>query len=289
MATEEISSETLNILDENRIPHYMFPEAAARAMANMAKYAWWVNRPRTKVRNFADVKKSVVKRILESAKAEKRAFLPEPEAHEVLKAYGFPVLKSQLVQSVEEAVAAATKIGFPVVLKIVSPDILHKVDVGGVKVNIKTKADVRKGYKELLADVSAHKPKANIWGVFVQKMAAKGKETIIGMNRDHHFGPIILFGLGGIYVEIFKDVSFRIAPVRELGAHRMIKQIRGYKMFEGFRGEPPSDTELVAECIQRLSQLVVDFEEIDEMDINPLIVYPQGKGAAVVDARILIK
>ena len=134
-----------------------------------------------------------------------------------------------------------------------------------------------------------NKPEAEIWGVFVQKMAAKGKEAIIGMNRDPHFGPILLFGLGGIYVELFKDVSFRIAPLRELGARRMIKQIRGYKMFEGFRGEPPSDTDAIAECLQRLSQLVIDCEEIDELDINPLIVYNEGDGAVVVDARILIK
>jgi acetyl coenzyme A synthetase (ADP forming)-like protein len=288
MATEDIS-ETLRILDEKKVPHYLFPEAAARAMSTMAEYAWWVHRPRTKVRHFEDVKKDRAKQVLNAAKKEKRSFLPEPEAHEILKAYGFPVLKSQLAEGVEEAIAAAERIGFPVVLKIVSPDILHKVDVGGVKVNIQTKADIRRAYKDIMASVKKNTPDADIWGVFVQKMAAKGKETIIGMNRDPHFGPILLFGLGGIYVELFKDVSFRIAPLRELGARRMIQQIRGYKMFEGFRGEPPSDTDAIAECLQRLSQLVIDCEEIDELDINPLIVYQEGDGAVVVDARILIK
>lgn len=288
MATEDIS-DALHILDEKKIPHYLFPEAAARAMSAMAEYAWWVHRPRTKVRTFTDLNKDRVKRIIEKAKKEGRTFLPEPEAHDILQAYGFPVLKSRLAINLEEAVSAAEKIGFPVVLKIVSPDILHKVDVGGVKINIQTKAELRRAYKELLADVKSHRPEADVWGVFVQKMAAKGKETIIGMNRDPHFGPLVLFGLGGIYVELFRDVSFRIAPVRELGAYRMIRQIRGYKMFEGFRGEPPSDTDAIAECIGRLSQLSIDFEEIDEMDMNPLIVYQKGEGATVVDARILIK
>ena len=288
MATEDIS-ETLRILDEKRVPHYLFPEAAARAMANMAEYAWWINRPRTEVRVFSDVRKERAKRVLDKAKSEGRTFLPEPEAHEVLEAYGFPVLKSHMAKNVEEAVTAAERIGFPVVLKIVSPDIVHKVDVGGVKVNVQAKAELRRTYKDLLTNVRKNKPEAEIWGVFVQKMAAQGKEAIIGMNRDPHFGPILLFGLGGIYVELFKDVSFRIAPLRELGARRMIRQIRGYKMFEGFRGEPPSDTEAIAECLQRLSQLVIECDEIDEMDVNPLIVYKEGDGAIVVDARILIK
>jgi acyl-CoA synthetase (NDP forming) len=258
-------------------------------MASLADYAWWINRPRTKVRTFTDVKKSRAKEVLRKAKEEGRKYLPEPEAHEVLKAYGFPVLKSHLATNVEEAIAAAEKIGFPVAMKIVSPDILHKVDVGGVKVNIQTKAQLRREHKNLMASVKSHKPDAEIWGVFIQKMAGKGKEAIIGMNRNPLFGPILLFGLGGVYVELFKDVSFRIAPLRELGTFRMIKQIRGYKMFDGFRGEPPSDVKSIAECLQRLSQLVIECEEIEELDINPLIVYKKGDGAAVVDARILIK
>lgn len=288
MATEDIS-ETLRILEQRGVPHYLFPEAAARAMANMAKYAWWVQRPRTQVRTFTDVDRDRAKRTLAKVKEQERTFLPETEAHEVLSAYRFPVLKSHLAKSVEEGIQAAERIGFPVVLKVVSPDIVHKVDVGGVRVNIQSKTELRREYRDLLASVKSHRPEAEIWGVLVQKMAAKGKEVIIGMNRDPLFGPLLIFGLGGIYVEVFKDVSFRIAPVRELGARRMIKQIRGYRMFEGFRGEPPSDTEAMAECIQRLSQLVIDCEQIDELDINPLIVYREGEGAVVVDARILIR
>jgi len=281
-------SEALMILDEKSIPHYKFPEAAARAMAKMSGYAQWLTRPRTEVRIFGDVDKGRVEEILATAKRGKRNFLPEPEAHEILKAYGFPVLDFRLAKNEQECVQYAKGIGYPVALKIVSPDILHKVDVGGVKLNIDNEAELKGAYVDILQNVRSVKPEANIWGVFVQKMAGKGKETIIGMNRDPHFGPLLMFGLGGVYVEALKDVTFRIAPIRELSAQRMIKDIRGYKILEGYRGEGPSDMVAIAECLGRLSQLVTDFEEIAELDINPLLVFEEGKGTKVVDARILI-
>jgi acetyltransferase len=281
-------SETIRILDEKSIPRYMFPEAAARAMANMSDYARWIRRRRTKVKVFKDVNKSKVKEIIAAAKADKRRFLPEPEAHAILKAYKFPTLDFRLATTKQECIEAAQDIGYPVVLKIVSPDILHKVDVGGVKLNIKDEVELKKAYQEIMQSVKSTKSGAKIWGVFVQKMAEKGKETIIGMNKDPHFGPLLMFGLGGVYVEAFKDVTFRIAPIRELSAQRMIREIRGYKIFEGFRGENPSDIDAVAECLERLSQLVTDFGEIEELDINPLLVFEKGKGARVIDARILI-
>jgi len=281
-------SEALMILDEKNIPHYKFPEAAARAMAKMSGYAQWLTRPRTEVRIFADVDKERVEEILARVKREKRRFLPEPEAHEVLKAYGFPVLDFRLAEDEGECIHSAKEIGYPVALKIVSPDILHKVDVGGVKLNIDNEAELKGAYVDILQNVRSVKPEANIWGVFVQKMAGKGKETIIGMNRDPHFGPLLMFGLGGVYVEALKDVTFRIAPIRELSAQRMIKDIRGYRILEGYRGEGPSDMVAIAECLGRLSQLVTDFEEITELDINPLLVFEEGKGTKVVDARILI-
>jgi len=281
-------SESLKILENNNIPHYLFPEAAARSMANLANYSSWLNRLRTDFRSFEDIDKKKVAGILAAAKKDNRTFLPEPEAHEVLRAYGFPVLEHRLAKSENECVSFAKEIGYPVVLKIVSPDILHKVDVGGVKINIKDEEALKKEYNAILASVGKSDPKATIWGIFVQQMAEKGKETIIGMNRDPHFGPMLMFGMGGVYVEAFKDVTFRIAPIRELSAKHMIQNIRSYKILEGVRGEKPSDIETITECLQRLSQLVTDFEEIMELDINPLIVYSKGKGARVVDARILI-
>lgn len=282
-------SETLRILDEKNIPHYKFPEAAARAMANMSDYAQWIVRARTEVRIFKDVNKKKVKEILATAQRENRSFLPEPEAHEVLKAYGFPILDFRLAKNQQECIQYAKEIGYPVVLKIVSPDILHKVDVGGVRLNIENEVELKRAYKDILQSVKSAKPEANIWGVFVQKMVEGGKETIIGMNRDPHFGALLMFGLGGVYVEALKDVTFRIAPIRELSAQHMIKEIRGYRILEGYRGEKPSDIAAIAESLERLSQLVTDFEEIEELDINPLRVFEKGTGAKVVDARILIR
>ncbi len=281
-------SDSLKILDDKNIPHYNFPEAAARSLANLSSYAQWQSRIKTEIQKFTDVNKKKVIEIIAHAKSENRTFLPEPEAHEILKAYGFPVLESHLAADEAECIRCAEEIGYPVALKIVSPDVLHKIDVGGVKINIRTEADLKQGYREILASVKKAHPKANVWGIFVQKMAQKGKETIIGMNRDPHFGAMLMFGMGGVYVEALKDVTFRIAPIRELSAHHMVRNIRGYKLLEGVRGEKPSDIDSIAECLQRLSQLVTDFEEIIELDINPFIVNEQGRGAKVIDARILI-
>lgn len=288
MALEQIG-DALRILEEAKIPHYRFPEDAARALAQMAQYVGWVHRPRTKYRTFSDVDPSKAKEILSRARADQRKFLPEPEAHALLKAYGFPVLKFHLAKTEDEAAKAADEIGHPVVLKIVSPDIVHKVDVGGVKLNLQDEPAVRQAYRELVSAVQAVQPKAHIWGVFVQQFVSGGKEIILGLKRDPHFGSLLMFGLGGIYVEAFRDVTFRIAPIRELGASRMICQIRSFKILEGFRGQPPSDIDAIAECLLRLSQLSQEIEEIEELDINPLIVFAKGQGAQVVDARILLK
>jgi acyl-CoA synthetase (NDP forming) len=287
MATGDIEP-SLKILDDAQIPHYRFPEDAARALSAMSRYVRWRKRPRTEYLRFDDVQPDKVKEIFDKVRSEKRRFLPEPEAHAVLNAYGLPMSRSRLVQDEEGAVAAAREIGYPVVLKIVSPDIVHKVDVGGVRLNLQSEADVKNAYSELIHQVKAAKQDVNIWGVFVQEMVRNGKETILGMKRDPHFGPLLMFGLGGIYVEVFRDVIFRMAPIRELGARHMIEGIKGIKLLRGFRGEPPSDIEAIAQSLLRLSQLVTDFPEIEEMDINPLIVLPHGSGARVVDARILI-
>jgi acetate---CoA ligase (ADP-forming) len=287
MATGDIEP-SLRILDAAQIPHYRFPEDAARALGAMSRYIQWRKRPRTEYMRFDDVQSDKVREILHSAQREGRKFLPEPEAHAVLSAYGLPMSRSRLVHSEDEAVIAAGEIGYPVVMKIVSPDIVHKVDVGGVRLNLQSNADVKKAYAELIPQVQAARHGVKIWGVLIQEMVRNGKETILGMKRDPHFGPLLMFGLGGIYVEVFRDVIFRMAPIRELGARNMIEGIKGVKLLRGFRGEPPSDIEAIIQSLERLSQLVTDFPEIEEMDINPLIVLPAGSGARVVDARILI-
>jgi acetyltransferase len=278
----------IEILEEANIPHYSFPERAARALAAMARYREWVHRPRTEYRVFTDVQIEQARETIARAKRQGRSLLLEPEAHDVLKAYGFPVLQYRFAKSEDEALHAAREIGYPVVLKIVSPDIAHKVDVGGVKLGIHSDAELRDSYRQMLADVQRAKPSARILGVFVQEFIKGGKETILGLKRDPLFGPLLMFGLGGIYVEALRDVTFRIAPIRELGVTRMIRQIRGFKILEGFRGEPPSDIDAIAECLERLSQLATQLEEIVELDINPLVVFERGRGARVVDARIVV-
>ena len=216
-------------------------------------------------------------------------FVSEPEGHEILKAYGLPVPRFRLCKTADEAVSAAKEIGYPVVIKIVSPDILHKTEFGGVRVNITDDAKMKTEFAGLLDTVRSKKADADIWGVMVQQMAPKGTETILGMKRDPSFGPLLMFGLGGILVEVLKDVTFRIAPLNDISTDSMVYGIKAVKILQGYRGEAPRDIPKIKECLQRLSQLVVDFKEIDELDMNPLLVYEEGKGALVLDARFLLK
>ena len=276
-------------LMRDHIPHYQFPENAARALAAMVEFSEWSRRPQGEVKNFADVKPDVVKEILARVRARPTKFVAEPEGHEILKAYGLPVPQFRLCKTADEAVDAAKEIGYPVVLKIVSPDILHKTEFGGVRVNITDDAGMKTEFAGLLDTVKSKKPDADIWGVLVQKMAPKGTETILGMNRDPSFGPILMFGLGGILVEVLKDVTFRIAPLNDISTDSMVYGIKAVKILQGYRGEAPRDILKIKECLQRLSQLVIDFKEIGELDINPLLVYEEGKGALVLDARFLLK
>jgi len=280
-------SKGIKILEMSGIPNFRFPESAARVVSEMAKFTLWLNQPQTRARVYRVSKAKVVK-TLAAVKAEGRQFLLESEAYEVLRAYRFPVIDSCLVGSEEEAVAAARRVDFPVVLKIASPDIVHKFDYGGVRLDLKNEDEVGLAYREILESVRRQQPAARIAGITVEEMARPGKEVILGMNRDAQFGPILMFGLGGIYVEAFEDVSFRLAPIREYSALTMIKKTKAHKILDGFRGGPLYDIEAVADCLMRLSQLVIDFESIREMDINPLLVYEKGQGCRVVDARIIL-
>ena len=229
-----------------------------------------------------------MREVFARVRAEGRTFLPEVDALAVLNAYGFPTLSHGLAHTPEEAVELLKKIGAPVVLKIVSPDVVHKVDVGGVLLNISTPEEARVGFVKITNGVKQKLPGARLLGVEVVQQASQGTEVILGISKDPTFGHLIMFGLGGTYVEVFKDVSFRLVPIRELGAQNMIKSIRAAKVFEGFRGAPPADVDSIAECLERLSQLVTDFPEIAELDINPLIVHARGAGAHVADARIVL-
>jgi acetate---CoA ligase (ADP-forming) len=287
MALGEIE-ETLAIWSKARLPHYHFPEEAVRALAAMARYAGNIHRDRYEVKTFGDVKRDKVKEVLNRVKADYRQFVLEPEAHEILKAYGFPVVPFAWALSEDQAVRAAADLGYPVVLKIVSPDVIHKFDVGGVKVNLADGDAVKQAYAEILASVARAHPGAAVQGMLVQKMMPQGRETILGMTRDPQFGPLLMFGLGGTFVEVFRDVNFSLAPISEDWALKMIQGLKGYRILTNFRGEPPADLAAIVDALERLSQLVLDFPEMKELDINPFLVLDEGQGAAVMDARIFI-
>lgn len=216
-----------------------------------------------------------------------RTHLTEIEAKGVLKRAGIPVVDTRLARSKDEAIFISNKIGFPVVLKIVSPDVSHKSDAGGVKLGLQNVTQMKRAYSEILLAIERSYPKAKIEGISVQRMALPGVEVIIGVTQDPQFGPVILFGLGGILVEILKDVSFRIAPVNKKDAADMIREIKGYPLLEGYRGQEPTDILYLERLIMKVSKLVEENPEIKELDVNPIFVYK--KGALAVDARLILK
>jgi len=274
-------------LIEHGIPYYKSPNTAVRAMGALRIYGRYLEKTTTEFKPY-EVNKDKVASIIEKVRADGRYTLTEPEAKEVFAAYGLPVPKGKVAKTADEAVEIAKAIGFPVVMKIVSPQIIHKSDAGGVKVNLKSEEEVKEAFEEIMENAIRYDPNAKIFGVYVQHMEPKGTETIIGSVNDVQFGPTVMFGLGGIFVEILKDVTFRIAPFSKDEALDMVKEIRGYGILKGARGEKPRDIEAIADAVSRLSQLVWDFRDtIKEVDANPVIVYE--KGLSVVDARIILK
>ncbi|HIE13698.1 TPA: CoA-binding protein, partial [Candidatus Bathyarchaeota archaeon] len=287
MGGEKIEN-AVNFLKDAGIPVYPSPEDAASTLAGMAKYYDILNQKIEGEFPILNVDRETVRRIIERAKRERRASLLSIEARQVAKSYGIPVPESELAQNVRQAVKAAQKIGYPVAMKVVSPQILHKTDIGGVKLNLKSDRDVVIAFNEIIRNANLLMPDARILGVEVQKMVPTGREMIIGMNRDVQFGPLIMFGLGGIYVNILKDVSFRLAPVSIQEASEMIAETKAYALLRGIRGEPTADINAVLDAILRVSQLSMDFEEISEIDINPLFVYERNKGVLALDVKITI-
>ncbi len=279
-------SPGVKYLQEHGYPVYKFPEDAAKALGALYKYSHWLNRehlPPFTLQEDRAAAEEVIRRCL----AAGRTRLGEIDGLELLKCYGFSTLPTKLAKDEAAAMQIAAEIGFPVVMKIVSPQILHKSDAGGVVVGVATKQKAGQVFTRIMANARAFDPAAVIEGVLVQQMAARGDEVILGMNR-YAVGPLIMFGLGGIFVEIFKDVVFRLAPVDRDEAHRMVGEIKGYKMFTGFRGRPKSDIEILEKNIIRLSDMVVNHPEIIELDINPLLVHKEGMGATVADCRIIL-
>ncbi len=224
--------------------------------------------------------------VIEAARGEGRTLLTEVESKQLLEEAGINTTRARLATSRDEAVAAAQQIGFPVVLKVVSPDIAHKSDVGGVALNLADGAAVGDAFDRIMRAVKAAQPNANVLGVAVQTMAQPGTEVIVGMTKDPQFGPVLMFGLGGILVEVLKDVSFRIVPVNERYADQMIHEIKGFPVLEGVRGQRPADLKALQQLITQVSGFVEQHPEIDELDLNPVFAYPDG--ALAVDARIVL-
>ena len=228
-----------------------------------------------------------VSRIFDEVHRQGRNFLLEPEAKAICIEYGIPVTAFRLAKTEEEALKFADDIGYPVVLKIVSPDILHKSDVGGVIINLKNHEEVKDAHRKILSNVKKHKADAEIVGILVQEMAPKSTEVIIGATKDSQFGPALMFGLGGVFVEILEDVTFRIAPITEQDAREMITEVKAYPLLKGYRGQPPADIDTIVSILLKTSKLVMDHQEIKELDLNPIMVYE--KGAKTVDARIILE
>ena len=279
--------KAVRFLAEKNIPNFDIPEEAIDTLKVMMEYTDWKSKKEFPIESF-DVDKESVERVFGRCRAEGRLELGEMEAREILKAYGIRVPEAELASDIDEAKEIAGRIGYPLVLKIVSPNILHKTDVGGVRIGIGSEKELEEDYDEILFHVRKYIPDANIRGILVQEFIKDKKETIIGMSEDPQFGPMIMFGLGGIYVEALKDVSFRIAPLSRQMAGEMIEEIKTTKLLKGTRGEDSSDIESIIEIILKVSQLVIDFPEIIEMDINPLFVKKQGEGSIAGDARIRI-
>lgn len=281
------SKAGINFLNSHGIPTYIFPEAAAKTLATIDVYRQWLKRPQGKVKNFK-VHAHKVTEIVERCRAQNRTAIVGAEAMEVLRAYGIQAAGYRYGSSAAEAVAEARKLGYPVVMKINTPPILHKTEVGGVIVDLRSDTEVRKAFTELRRRVGKIE-KGEQFSVAMQQMISGSVETVIGMTTDPSFGPLIMFGLGGIYVEVMKDVAFRINPLTPPAARRLVRSLRSYKLLTGFRGAPPVDLETIEETLLRVSQLIREFPCFAEIDINPFIVSPERSKCVAVDARFIIR
>ncbi|MCK8601425.1 acetate--CoA ligase family protein [Desulfoferrobacter suflitae] len=281
-------SEGVQFLQEHGYPVFRFPEDAAKAFGALYRYSKWLNRHELKPFKLQHDRAQAAKIIDKHMNAGKR-YVGEVGGLDLLKCYGFNVLPTELARTAEEAVEIAANIGFPVVLKIVSEQIVHKSDAGGVLLNLRDQAAVQRGFLKIVENAGDYSSEAVIDGVLVQKMAPQGEEVIFGMNRYPIFGPLLMFGMGGIFVEVFQDVKFSLAPVTREEAVRMIHDIKGFRLLNGFRGRPRADIDALEKLLVSMSHLAVNHPEICEMDLNPLLVHPEGEGVTVADCRIILQ
>jgi acetyl coenzyme A synthetase (ADP forming)-like protein len=281
----EIVSGARGVLSREGVPGYAFPERAVASLSAMEHYGQRLglrSHPTPKVK--ADRK--TVRARIDSAREARRAFLTEEGATAIARAYGIPTPAGGLARDLAAAKALAADVGYPVAVKIASPDILHKSDIGGIVLNVPDDHAMTAAYDSVTRAALERMPDADIWGVTIQAMTPKGHEVIVGVNRDPQFGPLLMFGLGGVYVEVLKDVTFRLCPVSPEEAHAMVSEIRAFGLLRGARGQAPADIDAIVDVLVRTSALAVDFPDIVEMDINPLIVMDRGGGAVAADVRI---
>lgn len=275
------------ILEQHNIPNYPYPEQAANVFRALKIYREYQSAPMPVFEKF-DVNRESVQTLISQVFESGRVTIGDAEARSILSAYEIDIPPSELAADPDEALRIADEMGYPVVLKIASPDILHKTDIGGVKVGLQSSDDVRDAFDLITYRAQRYLPEARLWGCLVQKMVPAGLEVLIGMNRDPQFGPLVTFGLGGIYVETLKDVTFRVAPFSRLEAEEMLNEIQAHALLDGIRGKKPVDKEILIDTILRVGQLVTDFPEIIELDINPFIVYEQDRGGVALDMRLVL-
>ncbi|MFC1919647.1 acetate--CoA ligase family protein, partial [Chloroflexota bacterium] len=285
---EERVSAAYSIFRRSKTANISFPDRAVTTMAVMANYSTWKAEERD-AQYIRDIDEEQVNGFIESSISKGRIKLVDFEARDVLSLCNIPVLPTVLTQTSEEAAIRAREMGFPVVIKIYSPEILHKTDVGGVKTGLRSAEEVAKAYEEMVINVRRYLPRVNILGITVQKMVLGGKEVITGFSRDPQFGPLVAFGLGGVYVEVLKDVNFALAPLSKKEIMKLVSGIRTFPLLTGVRGEKGKDLESLYDVIATISTAGMKFPEILEMEINPLIVMDKGEGVWAVDGRIILK
>lgn len=280
----------VRILRTAGVPNYPFPEDGVKSLAAAYSLVSSLEIPRRKMTTFDDLDVEGAKKIVaELMNNHTDRYLTQAECRPLLSCYRLPILKSEVAHSADDAARIAESIGSAVVMKVMSADVIHKFDAGGVILNVVGGEKAGATYNTIVENVKKAVPHAKIEGILVEQMARKGVEVILGASRDPRFGPLMMFGLGGTLVEVLKDVSFRLAPMWQISAERMVHEIRAFKVLDGFRGAPPSDVTAIIETLLRLSTMVCNHPEISEMDINPLIVHAQGEGCSVADSRIMLK
>jgi acyl-CoA synthetase (NDP forming) len=276
-------------IDGENIPNFAFPESPARVLSKLVNYSEWKNQPAGIIPDFTDIEPAVARSLCREILHERGAgWLSAEESRKVLSAMRLPLAPYILCRTADEAAHAARTVGFPVALKLASREIIHKTEFGGVQLNLQDEGAVRRAFAHITDQLAKQKLSHVVDGMVVQPMISGGVELMVGVSQDPSFGPLIAFGLGGIHVEVLRDVCFRVTPITDLDAAEMIRNIRGYRLLQGYRGHSPADIPAIENLLLRVARLVEDVPEIGELDLNPVIALPPGGGCQVVDARIQV-